>query len=304
MKQQDEGLKKLHFGQSHENQRTHEILASGRDVRDTKAPLAHSRFSDWITSKVATGELAPDIRAEKVKLVSEHKFRDRVKLAEIGERSFGVYYETERQRIDRHLEEQQSQRLPREAWFKNQHAPACQAPVRKPTGTALTARHFTDAERINASVEDLGRAAFDMHAGHGWKGAGIPKFRPKLPETFGGENVKPFDHDHGDFVWHEPVHPNSVVEPYQAFGKEKKAEGSEMKSNSKNRFDFNSKTDGRSRLNFQLVNPAPKPEPTVRTKRYTNSLKGVTCFLPHSMTAGFSGDREVCRQAKELIQSL
>lgn len=303
-KQQEASLRKLHFGQEKAEQRTVDVLASGRDVRDTKAPLAHSRFSDWVTSRVATGEIAPTPR--KHYTIYDHQFRDRVKMAEVGERAFGVYYETEKQRIERHVEEQTASALQREAWFKNQHAPMPPAPVRKPTGTALTARHFTDAERINAAVEDVGRHNFDMHAGYGWKRKRNPEFRPKAPQNLAGENVKPFLHDHEDFVWSPPAHPNSVVEPYKDIGKHEQAgdvppANQKVKGDSKTRFDFDSKRDGRSRLNFQTVTPAPKPEPTPRIKRYNNSLKGVTCFLPHSMTVGFDGDGEVQRKAKEMV---
>merc|ERR1711904_447488 len=86
IKNRDESLRKLHFGQAHENQRTNEVLAAGRDVRDTKAPLAHSRFSDWVTSRVATGEIEPSPR-KKEKTVHDHQFRDRVKMAEVSQRA-------------------------------------------------------------------------------------------------------------------------------------------------------------------------------------------------------------------------
>jgi hypothetical protein len=308
-KNQSEGLRKLHFGQAHEHQRTHEVLAAGRDVRDTKAPLAHSRFSDWVTSRVATGEIQPPPRKEPT--VYDHQFRDRVKLAEVGERAFGVYYEKEKERIDRNVSDYQNSFLQREAWFKNQCQPGkveADAPTRKLTGTVPSSRHFTDAERINASIDDLGAGNFDMHAGHGWKKRGIPKFRPELPKTFAGETVKPFDFDHKDYVWEPPTKPNSVLEPYVDKAATGKPTGDDSpkqhKGDSKTRFDFDSKADGRTRLNFAIPTPAPKPEPTARIKRYNNSLKGVTCFLPHSMTAGFDGDGEVQRQAKSIVAGI
>lgn len=309
-KNQEEGLRKLHFGKEHAHQRTMEVLATGRDVRDTKAPLAHSRFSDWVTSRVATGEIQPGARKETS--VYDHQFRDRVKMAEIGERQFGVYYEKEQDRIERNVKNYHASALQREAWFKNQHGPAPPAPTRKLTGTALTARHFTDAERINASIDDLGAGNFDMHSGHGWKRkVNIPEFRPKPPKTFAGENVKPFAYDHEDFVWNAPLKPNSTVEPYRdlAFRDKRDPSGedpvySKPKGDSKTRFDFDSKSDGRTRLNFAIPTPNPKPETTPRVKTYKNSLKGVTCFLPHSMTAGFEGDGEIQRQAKTVVAGL
>lgn len=316
-KAQEEGLRKLHYGQTSTNQRTVDILKEGREVRDTKAPLAHSRFSDWVTSRVATGEIEAPVR--KLTTVHDHQFRDRVKLAEIGERSFGVYYEKEKERVERNVDTYKSLHLQREAWFKNQNAPiqgkvndlrVAIVPMKKQTGTALRTREFTDAERINAAVEDLGSTNFDMHAGYGWKGYKKPEFRPKPPKTFEGADVQSLTHARKEFVWSEPVMPISVVEPYRdtikeqqkrndASGSQKTAE--QRKAESKTRFDFDSKMDGKSRLNFQIPTPKPKPEPVARIKRYNNSLKGITCFLPHSMTAGFDGDGEVKRQAQSIV---
>jgi len=321
-KQKDEFLRKLHFGAQHEGQRTVDILKDGQDVRDTKAPLAHSRFSDWVQSKVATGEMQAEPRKGEA-TVFNHSFRERNKLAEVGERAFGVYYETEKQRIERNADEYKGGHLQREAWFKNQNAPSTHIPGqegRKPTGTCLTARHFTDAERINASIEDLGSGAFDMHAGYGWKQNRLdkPEFRPKLPQKFGGEDVKPFSHGTEEYVWKPPAHPNAIVEPYQPIGgygrsteggqkdakKEEAAPVSARKRDSRTRFDFDSKVDGRSRLSFLMHTPREKPETQVRVKSYRNSLKGVTCFLPHSMTAGFDGDGDVQRKAKQIVTGI
>merc|ERR1711904_96417 len=177
-------------------------------------------------------------------------------------------------------------------------------------GTALIARHFTDAERINAAIDDTGRHNFDMHAGYGWKRqVTIPKFRPELPKTFGGEFVKPLVHETEDFVWEPPVKPNAIVEPYRDMGRHEHLSDDapitqKRHGDSKTRFEFNSKTDGWTRLNFAIPTPPPKPEPTARIKRYNNSLKGVTCFLPHSMTAGFEGDGEIKRQAKSIVAGI
>lgn len=307
-KTQQEGLRKLHFGRENDHQRTVEVLASARDVRDTKAPLAHSRFSDWVTSKVGTGEIQPGARKEHS--IHNHQFRERVKTAEVGEKPFGVYYEKEKDRVERNVADHLASNLQREAWFKNQNGPIRSATSdKKPTGSALSARHFTDAERINAAIDD-GAHSFDMHAGYGWKQTIIPKFRPQLPKNFGGEFVKPFFHDKREFAWDEPHKPNAIVEPYLEYSKRHKklsdddAPTTQKKSEARTKWDFDSKTDGRTRLNFAIPTPAPKPEPTARIKRYNNSLKGVTCFLPHSMTSGFEGDGEIQRQAKSIVAGI
>lgn len=296
--------RKLHFGKEHDGQRTYEMLMTGKDLRDSKAPIAHSRFSDWVSTKVATGELLqPDQKKELT--VHQHTFRDRDRSLEVGERAFGVYYEKEKSRVDRRVEEQRADRLQREAWFRNQHGPAKPTATRKLTGTSLNTRHFTDAERINASVEHAG--TFDMHAGHGWRKFREPEFRPRKKE---GQPTRPLTHGTDDQVWEPQGLPHAVLEPYRDMGRHEHLNqdppvlSQKRTGASHTRFDFSPKEHGRTRCNFALVVPAPKPEPTIRKKRYCNSMRGVTCFLPHAYTSTFEGDVDAKKHATEVLVNL
>eukprot|EP00435_Cladocopium_sp_Y103_P035303 s1190_g9.t1 len=74
--------------------------------------------------------------------VNAHSFRDRDKKKErqISEREFGVHYETEKERVQRHEAENHGNMLSRDPWPPNQHAPLHLTPRDTRCNTRLRTR--------------------------------------------------------------------------------------------------------------------------------------------------------------------
>mmetsp|Transcript_54480 Transcript_54480/g.119259 ORF Transcript_54480/g.119259 Transcript_54480/m.119259 type:complete len:170 (+) Transcript_54480:47-556(+) len=74
--------------------------------------------------------------------VNAHSFRDRDKKKErqISSREFGVHYETEKERVQRHEAENHGNMLSRDPWPPNQHAPLHLTPRDTRSNTRLRTR--------------------------------------------------------------------------------------------------------------------------------------------------------------------
>lgn len=299
--EQEKALKKLHFGTTDENQTVNDMLLAGRELREQKAADSAMRFTEWVTSEMReqlarTGDavvLNPSYISHH-----HHKFRDRDKSKEIGKNEFGVYYETEKDRIERVAGEHADCRLEREAWFRNQNAPRSPEPCHKLAGSVLRRCEFTDAERVNATVSQSG---FDMHAGTPWRQQPVcPQWRPR-PKP-GELEPKSLDFGiSGDQAWDPPPSPSALTEVVAGTLPSSKATGS-----ARTRFDFNSKTDGRTRFNYSVGDtqgPRASSSTPRKKKIYHQSLRGLSAALPRGVTSALAGDGDARRSVHVILGS-
>jgi len=260
-----------------------------REVRDQKAELAMSRFTEWVGMESAN----PGSVTHREPLVHEHSFRDRDLIKELHTNDWGFGYEREKARCERLATQHQGEMLQREAWYRNQHhdrAPPNDL-IHTPVRARMRTRDFTDGERVSEAI-DHHNVTGSQAGPHQPYNPCLFQFRPQEPRGRDGRprSLKKLDHELPESgPWSLPASPLSAREPYIDIGQHtilNKDLPSPRAS---------APASPRNLKRFSCSMSPPKPareDPEHRTHRYRNTLQNVACGVPHMSTTTFFGDHK------------